>query len=52
MTLGLAIGINDWEWGLGIGIGVWDLGLRLGLEWGRLKITYELEVYLIDCGDA
>ena len=46
--MGLGIGIKDLDLGLGLKL-KWGLGLKLAY---RLKMTFELEVYLIDCGDA
>ena len=43
----------NWDWRLGfrIGIGGWDFGLGLKLVY-RLRITFELLVYLYGCEDA
>ena len=55
VEFGLRTRIRDWDWGSGLrirlGIGIRDLGLGSNLV-DILKITFELEVYLISCGDA
>ena len=47
--MGLEIGIGDWDLGLGFGHLDWGLGLKLAY---KLKIMFELEVYLIGCWDS
>ena len=47
----MEIGIGDWGFGLQLRFGIRDWGSGLKLVY-RLKITFELELYLIDCGAA